>query len=317
MKSTAARVLVLAVVLICGGCSSADGQAAEGRAVLRSESAGPVVQSTTVSQAAPVPEELSYTGGLSEGREGDTDPDRPRLPVDAGLEFPEGTCYHAPLPGADVEEVLCGRPHTIEVFASRNLPGSIGADFPNELEASRICTEAFSEKTGVGLGLATVLDASVLSPSRASWAAGERAVTCSVIYPEPITRLLADVDPLRDFGLVSLYGLRAGDCLVDFARTLDRFPLVDCAQPHDAEVFVSHWLPAGAYPGVEAIIPVADDLCFGQGFLDFVGRDYRTSLIEALQITPTAETWALGHTRINCIATDGLVRSGSLSGVAR
>lgn len=211
----------------------------------------------------------------------------------------------------------CDEPHQIQVFASSQLPSGPDDQPPSPEVAARICNEEFSAITGVGLGLATVLEPSVLLPSAASWAEGEREVTCYIVYPEPTVDALSEVDPLRIAGQVSIYGMQTGDCLVDLDPAEVSFELVSCDSPHDGEVFATYDLPAGAFPGTDLIEPLATSLCFGQGFTDFVGIPFADSVINALQSAPTAETWPLGHHRISCIATDGLVRTGTLGGAGR
>lgn len=239
------------------------------------------------------------------------------LSTDPGAVYAAGSCHIAPSADAQTIEVPCERPHTIEVYAVGSLPGDPGdpaAPFQGRTTAVELCDREFRAITGVGLGLATVLERSVLRPSEETWLAGERDVTCYVAYPEPVVGPLVGVDPVRSFGRVSIYGLRAGDCLVDFDGGATDYGLVDCAAPHDAEVFADLPIEGDAYPGEAELDRRADELCFGRPFEEFVGVAYEDSTILALRSRPTAESWALGDRTIRCILTDELVRTGSFAG---
>lgn len=237
-----------------------------------------------------------------------------QLSTDPNIAYAVGSCHIARTPGSTPSEVACTEPHTIEVYGSEKLPGAAGAPFAGRERAVTLCNDLFLSTTGVAIDLATVFERSVLRPSEETWLAGERTVTCYVAYPAPTTEPLANIDPLRSFGKVSLYGLRRGDCLIDFDDSQSSFNLVDCSEPHDAEVFAELVLGVDAYPGDDEVAAAADELCFGQNFEDFVGTPHATSVIRSLRSKPSSETWALGDRTINCLLTDGLVRTDSFAG---
>lgn len=237
----------------------------------------------------------------------------PLLSTDPDAVFGPGTCYEPPAPTEQAVEVPCTEPHTIEVYAHRELDGGPGALYQGLDEAVALCDEDFARITGVGLGLATVYDRSVLRPSEETWADGERDVTCYVVYPEPVTTSLAAIDPVRAFGLVSIYGLQVGDCLLDFDGSVTTFEVLSCDDPHDHEVFVAAELPPGPYPGEAAIEAQAAELCYGDAFEEFVGVPAARSAITAVPSRPWPETWAMGDRTINCLLTDDLIRIGSLA----
>lgn len=331
MKTAAARILLIVVALTSAGCSvdelgfvdedipskgTGSEEAASADKTTTQTIGSEVAAAVTTSEPSGEPAE-SNQGFLSDGGDDEQEqvPSGPRLPVDSNATYRSGTCFQPPFPGAVAEEIPCDEPHVIEVFATGRLPE--GGETPERIDATRLCNEEFSAVTGIGLGIATILQTSVIIPGEQAVLEGEREVTCYVVYPEPTTDLLTAIDPRRGFDLVSLYGLQTGDCLNDFDPSGTTFDLIDCDLPHDAEVFASYDLPAGVFPGPEFIEPLAASMCFGQGFADFIGLAFVDSGINALQSAPTAETWALGHHRINCIVTDGLVRTGSLAGAAR
>lgn len=237
-----------------------------------------------------------------------------RLSTDPDATYLPGTCLQSPGAGEAPTPVPCTEPHSIEVYAVRQLPGGPDASFVGLDAAIALCNEDFFRATGVGIGLATILERSVLRPGPQTWAAGERDVTCYVVYPSPIGQPLTAIDPTRGFGRVSIYGLRPGDCLVDFAPQATSFVLVACDQPHDGEVFAALVLPPGDFPGDGEIERLADELCYGQGFQDFVGTPYRDSSVTAMASRPTVDTWSLGHRTVGCVLTDDLVRAQSFAG---
>ena len=253
----------------------------------------------------------SGIGSLSDGDVVDEGPD---LSTDPDLVFFPGTCFTENPSGGDAIEVRCDEPHEIEVYAIVDLPGGEGAPFQGLDVAIELCNQDFMQITGVGLGLATVYRRSVLRPSEETWADGERDVTCYVAYPEAVTRSMVDVNPVRDFGLVSVYGFEVGDCFIDFDESETTFTAVSCDEPHDAEVFIDFEYPEGPYPGDVELDAMAEELCFGDTFEDFVGRDYQSSSVFSLRSRPNEDTWVLGDRTINCVLTDELVRTGSFAG---
>ncbi|MEL6984107.1 MAG: septum formation family protein, partial [Actinomycetota bacterium] len=254
-------------------------------------------------EPAPLPGEVEPAAGSS-----DTDP---ALSPDPNVVYAAGTCYSRTIPGQQAELIDCGEPHQIEVYASVDLPGGPETPYQGLDAAFEICGAEFRQITGVGLNLATVFERSVLRPSEETWADGERNVTCYVVFPEATIARLAEISPVRSFGRVSVFGLEAGDCLLDFDQSASWFEVVGCDEPHEAEVFIADQQADGAFPGDEAMDARADELCFGPPFNEFVGRDYASSSIFSFVSVPTAETWDQGDRTINCILTDELVRSAS------
>lgn len=319
---------------MCAGCGALASETGTGEPVLASEavhgSAAPATDPAGTGPAGtadgttdPGSEPAAGTGtdpGATGGGNGanptmepapgSSDPD-PELSPDPDIVYPAGTCYRQPIAGQPAIETPCEEPHSIEVYASVDLPGAPGSPYLGLDAALDVCGTEFERITGIGIGLATVFDRSVLRPSEATWAEGERTVTCYVVHPVLVTERLDAIDPLRSFGRVSLFGLVAGDCLVAFDDTSTWFELSPCDRPHEAEVFLAHRFPNGPYPGDAVVDATADELCFGSSFEDFVGRDYATSTVLSLTSVPTADSWEQGDRILNCILVDGLVRSSS------
>lgn len=336
-----AAAIGIAIALVTSGCSLSDlgatdnegiaadagsggtnGSSDGGSFVGNSGASADFTGATDGSSEDPNADDLTIGGATDEPADeptessgpGGTDIEQPDLSTDPDVVYFPGTCFLPDPSGGDAFEVRCDEPHTIEIYAIVNLPGGEGAPFQGLDAAIALCNEDFIRITGVGLGLATVYGRSVLRPSEETWADGERDVTCYVEYPEEVSLSMVDVNPVRSFGRVSVYGFEVGDCFIDFDEGETTFDPVSCDEPHDAEVFIDFEYPEGAYPGDEAIDQRSEELCFGQPFEDFVGRDYPSSSVFALRSTPNADTWAVGDRTINCILTDELVRTGSFEG---
>lgn len=336
MNQTTARTLLRAVALtaacFAAGCSVSqlglveDTATGENPAVdsMASDTTGPDSTGSDSSSSdrtgtdlnGPDGNDSDTTAGAAAVDDGPP-PAGPRLSVDPTEPFLPGACYQPVFFGSEPERVDCAEPHRIEVYGTHRLSGDRDAELPPAELVARLCDGDFLATTGVSADLQLVLNRLVIRPSEVTWAQGEREVICYVVYPEPTDRLLNQINPLRSLGLVSIHGLRSGDCLADFDPAGTRFRLVDCFNAHEAEVFAAVELPAGPFPGAAVIDPLADDRCFGNGFISFVGLSYPESEVEALKSVPNEATWALGHRVIACIATDGLLRYESLAGIGR
>lgn len=300
-------VLLLFTIPLLLGCSPADDPAGAGE-TLGSEP----VATTSAPTSTPTPPPALADADADSDDDG-TGPDDAVLPLstDPAVTYESGTCHHQPAADVLAQPIPCDDPHTIEVYAVEPLEGGPSSPFQGLDAALEVCDRAFRQLTGASLAQSTVFQRSVIRPSEETWADGERSVTCYVVYPQFTDQRLADIDPLRSFGRVSTFGLLAGDCLIDFDEQATWFTAAPCDDPHDAEVFAQLSLADGPFPGQAALQAQADELCYGQPFTDFVGRDYGSSSLSSLVSQPTAETWAHGDRRIICILTDELVRTGS------
>ena len=119
------------------------------------------------------------------------------------------------------------------------------------------------------------------------------------------------VDPGHGVGVV-------GQCfLLDLLTAVDFTDVVpvDCAEPHDAEVYHVEVLTDDTFPGEEAVIAQAEEIC-GTQFEVFVGRDYETSTLDFGFGYPLAGSWKYGNRDVFCyvITVDGSQRTGSARG---
>jgi hypothetical protein len=102
-------------------------------------------------------------------------------------------------------------------------------------------------------------------------------------------------------GNVPVFTLDVGTCFDDTEESqVSSVPEVDCAEPHDNEVFaVFDYTETDTFPGSEALNAAATDLCIAQ-FQDYVGVAYDDSRLEVLTIIPTEAGWENGDREVIC-----------------
>ena len=220
-----------------------------------------------------------------------------------------------------VEPVACDRPHIAEVFAVDLQVEPVGAPWPGvealQRRASDVCNDGFLEAFGVA-GQISVLDILFFRPQEETWADGDREVVCFVRFREEISTSLAELDPLRAFGLTSTFGLQVGDCVASPSLVDDvAVELVACSEPHWFEVYASSPMLDGPYPGDDAVLGVADVTCRG-AFEDFVGIPRGESGLRVERLFPTEQSWtAWGDRLVTCVLSAGEQLTESLAGSQR
>lgn len=114
--------------------------------------------------------------------------------------------------------------------------------------------------------------------------------------------------------------LSVGTCFDDPASFEDvtDVPQIDCASPHENEVFINVDLTDTTYPGDEIVQSSAFDICEG-AFESFVGIAYFDSIYDVGWLNPTSESWEAGDREIICFiyAVDLTKITGSVQGVAK
>lgn len=130
---------------------------------------------------------------------------------------------------------------------------------------------------------------------------------------------------------VGIVGCQSGSRAADLAvgNCFNRTPTVDangdnvndntvteCAQPHDAEVYLVFDVPAGSsgYLGDEAIGALQQSRC-DAAFAGYVGRDPGLSSYAINYVRPDINSWASGDHKIACLIEDG--SGGELTGSAK
>ncbi len=108
----------------------------------------------------------------------------------------------------------------------------------------------------------------------------------------------------------ALLSLEVGTCFDDWEGSLDSatqevsdVPVVECADPHDNEVFSVSNMPDGEYPGDAAVQDWTIDRCL-ETFTPYVGEAYKDSRLDFGALFPTRETWADGDTEAMCVMWD-------------
>jgi len=118
----------------------------------------------------------------------------------------------------------------------------------------------------------------------------------------------------------NVFSLEVGTCFDDTDETeVSSVPLVDCAEPHDNEVFaVFDYTETDTFPGAEAMNQAAHELCVAE-FEAFVGLGYLESELNVFPITPTEGSWDDGDREIVCALynVDLSKLTGSMEGAAR
>ena len=108
----------------------------------------------------------------------------------------------------------------------------------------------------------------------------------------------ADHDDLVDPSSIS-----AGECLADFTAITEDAAVVDCSEPHNAQLLASESYPEdAAFPGRDQLSARAEASCAaasGSVDPDAVTEDLEITLLRA---TPTEGTWADGDRRVDCFA---------------
>jgi hypothetical protein len=103
----------------------------------------------------------------------------------------------------------------------------------------------------------------------------------------------------------NVFDLAIGDCFDDGdiavggVEEVGDVPMVECAEPHDNEVYAVVTVDSDVFPGDIAIQSRADEVCH-EAFEGFVGLDYQTSTLDFGWLVPTADTWEAGDRVVAC-----------------
>jgi hypothetical protein len=110
--------------------------------------------------------------------------------------------------------------------------------------------------------------------------------------------------------------LRPGDCLEQPGDRFVRAERVDCAEPHDLEVFalVTDPAPRGArYPGPDILEREATVACLPQ-FQTYVGIPFEQSELRFTGYVPTERNWEEHNRLLVCTLS---ARTGRLTGTVK
>jgi len=115
-----------------------------------------------------------------------------------------------------------------------------------------------------------------------------------------------------------VFSIEVGDCLndADVSDEVSSVPIVDCAEAHDSEAYFAQDLPDGDFPGDDAIVTSAEEICAPE-FTTFVGVADADSAYTYSYYYPTEASWGAGDREILCVAySDDLSQiTGSVKGL--
>ena len=119
----------------------------------------------------------------------------------------------------------------------------------------------------------------------------------------------------------SVLELAVGTCVNDgetpLGADLTEVPTIACSEPHDSELFAIVTATDGPYPGVDTLVSEGQDKCQAV-FAEFVGIDFRSSVLDYHFYYPTPSSWAQGDRAIYCMVIDpGLTVVGTLQDAKR
>ncbi len=100
----------------------------------------------------------------------------------------------------------------------------------------------------------------------------------------------------------SAFSIAVGECVNDGNRNTTVLPVVvDCAQEHDNEAYLSVVLADGPFPGADVITATAIVECT-DGFEQFAGIRYDSSIeLDFSWYYPSEASWKLGDREILCL----------------
>ena len=116
----------------------------------------------------------------------------------------------------------------------------------------------------------------------------------------------------------NVFDLEVGQCFddPDAFDEVSSVEIVDCADPHDNEVYhVFDVIGYDEWPGEETISVIAEESCV-EAFAGYVGRDFASSSLAATSLSPSEESWDEADDReIVCFLFD--LTLGPLEGSVR
>lgn len=237
-----------------------------------------------------------------------------------GADLSPGTCFLDPKDfdySRPLVTIPCTIPHTNEVFAVKQAPDS---EYPGEdalyFAGVEQCKPDFQPYVGLPYE-DSVLEIYLLFPTEAEWATGARTLTCLVYDAENYVldisvRNSGNATAFPDSGVAGertdLTALQVGDCIAfpaNFEKSNDVLQ-VDCAQPHEQEVFGVSDFPAAAdapYPDYIDIDIRVTEVC-RTAFEGYVGLPYSRSTLDYTYLGLSFAAWERGERAFVCTLID-------------
>lgn len=114
--------------------------------------------------------------------------------------------------------------------------------------------------------------------------------------PEASAAVSAEARP------IDVYSLRVGDCFNEIVSTgdiVEEVGLIDCAAPHEYELYAQVDLPEGTT--LETLYDVSDELCH-TAFQEFTGAPWESSAYSYSYFTPSDESLLAGESMwVDCM----------------
>jgi hypothetical protein len=110
----------------------------------------------------------------------------------------------------------------------------------------------------------------------------------------------------------AIFTLKPGECLDGQPNSKD-FTLVSCTTPHDAEVFATFPLPAGAWPGTTVLQEYASAGC-GSRLSGYINPQLAGASLTQVYVYPDQPSWSAGVRTVVC---EVRANSGQMTGSVR
>lgn len=135
---------------------------------------------------------------------------------------------------------------------------------------------------------------------RRLWAAAASTLLAAVVLGGCATEPVVETGPVEPD--LSAFEIEVGDCVNDGNSNTSVVPeVVDCADPHDKEAYLSVVLEDGPFPGDDVIATTAVQECrAGFGAFAGIAHDASTTL-DFSWYYPSTETWEIGDREILCM----------------
>ena len=98
----------------------------------------------------------------------------------------------------------------------------------------------------------------------------------------------------------SVTEIEVGDCFDDpEGELVSTLELVDCAEPHDNEMFAEVSIDGAVFPGNQALREFGAEACLPE-FEAYVGETYAESPLDYTFLSPSEDSWAEGDRIFVC-----------------
>jgi hypothetical protein len=103
-----------------------------------------------------------------------------------------------------------------------------------------------------------------------------------------------------------VFSLAVADCLADadVPDEVTTVRVVDCAAPHDSEIFARTEVDDPTFPGADELEARLAEFCRGHAFTDFIGIPFAESRYSTRGYYPTIQSWGNGDRELLCTVVD-------------